>query len=170
MKDINDHILGESDEDIRVASAEDNRTAALALVSQARRSLDIFSWKLDKAIYDNEPFVEAVKQLALSSSHVLIRILVQDSSHAAKNGHRLVNLSHRLTSRIQFRQPTAEYHGDYQAFLIVDGTGLLKRNLSDQYEGRLNFKAASEARELLNYFNLVWDNSSPDPYLRRLTI
>ena len=170
MIDLTELKLGLSDQQIRLETAEDNRTAALALARQATRSLDIYSHHLDKLIYDHEPFVEAVKRLALYSSHTLIRVLVVDSSHAAKNGHRLVNLGHRLSSKIQFRQPNAEYHNDYRVFLVADGLGIIQRNLGDRYEGKLNFHSPNEARSLLTHFNEVWINSVPDPYLRRLTI
>lgn len=170
MQDISSHILGTTDERIRLDSREDCQTAALALARQARRSLDIFTLDLDGDLYDTPDFVEAIKQLAIRHRHTQVRFLVQDATRAVKDGHRLIGLFHRLTSSIHVRKPSPEYREYRQAFLVADGTGMLRRPQADRFEGELNFKAPIDAREQLLFFDRVWQDSEPDPYLRRLHI
>ncbi len=170
MQDISELKLGESDARLKLESSADNRAAALALARQARSTLDIFTPNLEKALYDTPAFIEAVKQLALRHARSHIRILVQDASHAVKNGHRLIYLAQRLPSKITLRTPNADYKAQRQCFLIADGIGLLRRIDADRYEGVLNFKSPMEAKEYAKFFGEVWLHSEIDPYLRRLNI
>ncbi|MEW5757214.1 MAG: hypothetical protein AB1810_13015 [Pseudomonadota bacterium] len=170
MQDISKLKLGESDARLKLESSEDNRAAALALASQARLTLDIFTPDLEKPLYDTPEFLQAVKQLAIRHARTRIRILVQDATHAVKNGHRLIYLAQRLSSKITLRTPSAEYKPQRQCFLIADGIGLMRRIDAERYEGALNFKAPMEAKEYEKFFDEVWLHSEIDPYLRRLHI
>jgi len=162
--------LGATRGDIEISNAEENRIAALQLVSQARHTLCIYSRHLDATIYSTGPFAEAVTQLAIRSRHSQVRILVQDSTPLVQQGHRLVELSYRLSSRVQIRKPAEEFKEYNEAFLIVDEQGLLHRRHADRYEAIVNFCAAGAAAPLLKYFNHVWNMSEPDPNLRRLDL
>jgi len=170
MEDIDHLTLGQDEQRVRLDSSQDNRAASLALAGQARNTIEIFSWDLDAGIYGDPAFIEIVKQLAIRHRHAQIRILVQDSRKAAKLGHRLPYLAHRLPSRVQIRRPAAEYREYRQAFLIADGIGMIKRVVADRYEGELNFKSPVDAKERLNFFDRVWAGAEVDPYLRRLDI
>jgi hypothetical protein len=170
MIDISHFILGETSETIHLDSSDDNRIVACALAKQSIRSIDIFTRHLDKRIYDDSEFVEAIKQLAVGHSHALIRILVQDSTRAAKQGHRLVNLGLEVTSKIKFHAPSKEHSEHNEAFMIVDHTGLVHRRQFDRYDGIACFNDPKQARELQARFDRGWEHSEPDPHLRRLFI
>src|SRR3569623_653391 len=150
MQSIDDFNLDETSTPLSLETSEDNRAAALRLVQQARRSLDIYSRDLDKAIQG------------------AVRILVKDSSRAVKYGHRLIPLCQRLTSFIEIRRPPEEYRDYNEAFMVVDRLGYLHRKLADRYEGTAYFNAGHEARRLLIFFEEVWRASTSDPNLRRL--
>lgn len=162
--------LGATLGEIEINNAEENRVAALQLVSQARHTLCIYSRHLDAAIYSTGPFAEVVTQLAIRSRHSQVRILVQDSAPIVQQGHRLVELSYRLSSRVQIRKPADEFKEYNEAFLIVDDQGVLHRRHADRYEATVNFCAAGAAAPLLKHFNHVWTLSETDPNLRRLDL
>ena len=168
MIDLSACRLGETSDSISLETSDDNRAAAIALVAQARRSLEIFTRDLDKPLYDDPAFIDAVRGLALGARQAAVRILIKDSSRAVKYGHRLIPLCQRLTSFIEVRKPPEEYREYNEAFLVVDGIGCLHRKLADRYEGHAHFHAPIEARKLLAFFEEVWRNSAPDPDLRRL--
>lgn len=159
--------LGKDSEPILIATSTDNRIAAVALVRQGRRYLHIFSRDLDPAVYDTTTFVSAVRELATYSRYSQIRILVQNSEHIIKHGHRL---AHRLSSFIQVRKPGRDHQALSEAFLVVDKLGLLHRKMGDRYDGVVNFNAPLEAAALVRFFDELWDRSEPDPELRRLYI
>jgi len=167
MLDYSKLILGEIQTSIELDSSASQREAAVALVSQAQRSVDIFTRDLDKKIYDNRNFLDAVQNLVVNQ-HGLIRILVKDSGNAVKYGHRLIALSQRLTSFIEIRKVVEDYREYNEAFLIADETGFVHRKHADRFEGIARFNAAKEAMNLLVFFNEVWRHSAPDPNLRRI--
>jgi len=170
MIDISEYKLGETTEIIHLDSSDDNRVTAIALVQQGIRSIDIFTRHLDKPIYDNSEFISAIKKMALGHSRALVRILVQDSNKAAREGHRLVNLGQEITSKIKFHTPSREHTTHIEAFMIVDSTGLLHRRQLDRYNGTANFNDPKQVRELQAKFDRAWEHSEPDPHLRRLSI
>ncbi len=164
------YLLGSTDTEVRVASSADNRHAAQGLTEQAKRNLHIFTRDLDAPLYDQPPFIQAVSALATHSRYSRILILVQNTERAVKDGHRLIEMSRRLSSFIELRKPHYDYREYNQAFLIADEIGLLRRPVADRYDGTLNFKAPLAAREYLDFFKQVWERSEADPNLRQLHI
>lgn len=167
MVDYSEMVLGQLHESIDLADSAAQHRAAVALASQARRCVDIFTRDLDKKIYDHKDFLDGLQNLAVNHRG-LIRILVKDSSNAVKYGHRIIPLSQRLTSFIEVRKVADDYKEYNEAFLIADEIGYAHRKHADRFEGVARFNAAKEATSLLIFFNEVWRNSAPDPDLRRI--
>ncbi|MGA7802386.1 MAG: acyltransferase [Gammaproteobacteria bacterium] len=161
-------VLGESSQTLPLESWADNRAAALSLVGQARRTLDIFTFDLEPSVYDHPPLLDAIRALALRSRHSRVRVLVKDSRRAVKDGHRLVDLARNLSTFIQIRKAHDDVRDFAEAFLIADAVGTLHRTLATRYEGSARFRAGLHARQLTQWFNEVWERSVPDPELRRL--
>ena len=161
-------VLGESSEELQIENSEQNQEAALSMVRQTRRTLDIVSRDLDPAVYDDADFTQAVKNFVLNNRQARVRILVQDLGPVVKRGHQLVELFFRLTTFIDIREPSRD-HADYNAaVMVVDRRGVILRSLGDRYEGSVNFNAPRQAGELLRLFNDMWAVAKPDPNLRRL--
>jgi hypothetical protein len=97
-------------------------------------------------------------------------ILLQDGRSAVQNGHRIIELSRRLNSRIQIRRPPAEYLDFGETFLLADNSGYLQRPLYSRYEGTASFNNPGTTRRLKQYFMEVWEHSQPDVEMRRLHI
>lgn len=167
MIDYNEMVLGQFQDPIDLADSDANRRVAITLTRQARRSVDIFTRDLDKKLYDNRDFLDAVQNLAVNNRG-LIRILVKDSDKAVKYGHRLIALSQRLTSFIEIRKVAEDFKEYNEAFLVADEIGFVHRKHADRFEGIARFNAAKEAVNLLVFFNEVWRHSAPDPNLRRI--
>lgn len=168
MENLEHFELGITVTQIPLEDSKDNRIAALALATQAQRSLRIFTRDLEAAIYNTQDFIDTVSKLATHSQHSIVHILIHDSTNVVKNGHRLVELAYRLNSKIKLRKPCYEYRNYNEAFLIADETGLIHRKLADRYTGMANFNNPLEARNLAKFFDEVWEKSEPDPELRRL--
>lgn len=168
MKDFNQYIIGESKEKILVESIDENRAAALALAQQAKKSLHIFSHDLDAMVYDNSEFLEAAKNLAIAHKHSFIHIIIHDSRKIVQQSHRLVELSRRLSSSIHIRKTPTELKSHTEAFCIADETAILRRVLDNRYEGYVNFYDRLECKNILDFFKIAWEKSTPDPELRRL--
>ena len=160
--------LGVHDLEFTLAGRDEVSAAVQSLAAQAQRSLLLHTEDLEPAIFDQEPFLEAVSRLARSHSQARIRILIHNSRNAIAQGHRLIELSRRLSSTIQFRRPAAEYRDFREAFLLVDDSGYLHRLQGGRYEGTGNFHDPARVSELRKYFLEVWERSEPDAEIRRL--
>lgn len=162
--------LGESEGNIELTSAAENREIALQMVSQARREVYIATWDLDAAVFSNQEFVEALSRLVRDSRHAHVHILLQTPDKAVKQGHRLITLAQRLSSRIRIHRPAPEHQDNLESFMVVDGIGYFKRPLADRYDGIASFKAPIAARDLRDQFLAMWERSEPEIQVRRLQI
>ncbi len=164
--------LGKTAEEIHIDTAEENKTAVIALAKQAHYSIDIFSQDMDAEIYNNKYFEQAIFNLAKKHPNTKIRILTQDSKKAVSSGHRLIKLAQNITSSVFINNPSREYKSERNAFLIVDRLGLLHRPSANNrnYKASLNFMAPQHAEKLLDYFNEAWEHSTPDIQTRRLHV
>lgn len=164
------YTLGESEEDIELTTAEENRDVALELVRQAKREVYLVSYDLDAPVFSNEEFIEALSVFVRDNNRAHAHILLQRPDKVVKEGHRLIPLAQRLSSSIRIHRPAPE-HSDYiETFMVVDGIGYFKRQLADRYEGIASFKAPILARELRDRFLTMWQRSSPESQVRRLQI
>lgn len=156
------------DNDIVLTSRDDVRTINLSLTQQTSRNINIMSKNLDAGIFDNQEFIEATKQLSISSKFSRIRILIKDSDSMCQNGHRMIKLIQQLTSSIEVRKVAKEYSSDSREFSLFDRKGVIYRPHAERYDGVAHFNRPRLVSELLNYFNEVWEHSIPDENLRRV--
>ncbi len=168
IQDLESFRLGQTAEDLVLSDSGECREVSLALARQAARSLEIFSHDLDATLYDNEPFLDAIKTLATDSRHSQVRILTQDTEKPVKHGHRIIELTRRLTSSIEIRQVHKDFSDIMEAFLVADVDGILHRKNAARYEAMANFHAPNQARMLLQLFDEVWQKSIVPTELRRL--
>jgi len=159
-----------TDNDISLAHRQEVKIINIALTQQATRSIDIISRHLDPGVFDTPDFIDAVKQLSISSKFTKVRILLSDSDPMTKNGHRFIELIQQLTSSIEVRKISEEYKSYNEAFCLYDGKGVIYLRYADRYDGFANFDRPRLVTELSNFFNEVWEHSVPDSNLRRLHI
>lgn len=156
--------------DIEFSTSEENRKLALELIQQASRTVMIASYDLDRSIYSTKEFVEAVSGFIRSNRNARLDILVWRTTPAVKQGHRLIELSRRLSSSISIHMPDHVHENFIESQMIVDGTAYFRRPLADRHEGIASFHAPIIARELRDQFHDMWERSTPAPEFRRLRI
>ena len=110
---------------------------AVQLVRAARQELLLRSDALDRALYGGEDFYNAVKDFLLSSERARLCVLVRQPQQAVHNAARLIELGQRLSSRVEFREPTAEQGEiDPAEWLIADRRALLERRSPESLEAQ----------------------------------
>ena len=164
--------LGEHDKEIHIDTASENREAAISLAEQARSTLSLFTRDLDPRVFDNSDFERCLFNLVRTHHSTSVRILVVDSSMAVNRGHRLIRLAQKLTSSVYIHNPAREHRNEISTFMVADSIGLLyrPRTTSNNYDAIVNYKAPLRAGELDDYFNEMWERSTPDSQVRRLYI
>lgn len=144
------------------------RAAGIRMAAQARREICLLTRDLDPFLYDNPEFIAAVRHLALHRHDLPVRILVFDASPVVRDGHRLLPLVHRLTSRIAVRCVAEEQSERIDAFLVADEAGYILRPQADAYRATADFQAPLVARRLHAEFLSLWERAEPSPELQRL--
>ncbi|NOX75316.1 MAG: GNAT family N-acetyltransferase [Gammaproteobacteria bacterium] len=170
IRGLREQILGETRGIIRLTSRDDNRETAVRMVEQGDRTLRLFTPNLDPRLFDTEPFIEAVKKLALDNPRSKVYVLILDPSIAVSRGHRIVELARRMSSHVFIHRADEEDKDRIDSFMVVDDMGLIHRAHNDRFEGVAEFNNPSEARRLVKEFTDVWERSRPEPELRRLHI
>jgi hypothetical protein len=75
-----------------------------------------------------------------------------------------------LSSKIALRVPGPD-HQDYKsAFIVVDDAHVLFDTAPDRYAARMTRADRPRARELMAFFNEVWEHGDRPPDLRELRL
>ncbi len=160
--------LGQDSPPRPLTSSTECQAALLALTSQARRSLLIFSHRLDSKLYDGIEMYDAIRTLATSSRYADVRILVRDTQSLIQQGSRLLQLSQRISSRMQIRVPPVEFQTRNEEFCLIDERGLMYLPNASRYQGEIETNAALRGRQLKQFFDDCWEKSSTPSDLKRL--
>jgi hypothetical protein len=165
-----DNVLGQSTTLYILESAEQNLCVALDLVSQAQREVYVLTHDLDPPIFGHKDFVEALSAFARRSRYSQARFLIRSSDKAVKYQHRMIPLAQRLSSSIFMRTPCDEHQDFIEAFMIVDGVGYIRRKEALRFDAETCFRDRRMVRSMRETFIEMWEQSVPDPQLRRLQL
>lgn len=155
---------------LKAERAGELREATLALLRNSRHQICIYSRDLEPSLYQQPEVLEAIRQIALSGRRAQIRILVQITALAVRDGHRLLDLAQRLSSVVQLRQPVQEDLQFAGAYLLNDTGGYLYRSFGDRFEAMGDLYYPLRRDELQRSFDQVWERAITPPELRRLAI
>lgn len=161
-------ILGVTNECVQIDTRQYNYDAIHKLVASAQHQIAIISRHLDPRIFNNEEFMQATLMLARRARYSNIRILVHDPSQIIKNGHRVLELSQRISSKIEIRKISQNFSQFNQSFLVADNIAYIHNLKSDLYDAEVNFNDKEKSKELMETFKNIWEQSSQDAALRRL--
>lgn len=140
----------------------------LQIAALARFELAIYSRDLDAPILDQAEILDCLRQLSLQKG-ARIRILVQSSDRALRDGHRLLELARRMSSAFEFRSPQAEDLQYSSAFIVNDQNGHALRDLATRFDSEGNLYDLASAQRLKRYFDEVWERSPVTVEFRRLS-
>lgn len=156
------------DDSGRLASAT-AQMVCCSLAHSAKHRILIHSYRLERDWYDQPCFLEAAKALALRHPSTRIRVLVADTEDLRVSGSRLLDLSFRLSSSIEFRKRQEADLDDQSSFMLVDDFGILRRPLWTDSRNTEVFESDRPlAAKLASYFVDVWERADIDPALRQL--
>lgn len=159
-------VLGSDDELKRFSDRQEARAHALALLQQAQHSLCIYSTDLEPWLYHHSIIQTACTRFLLASPRNRLRILVHDATLAVRNGHRLLNLSKRLTSQLHIRCINPDYPYEPLTYLLADRSGLLIRPKPSEPNGSVIYQDPGRVRQQQMHFDQAWETSVSDPDLR----
>ena len=162
--------LGEQRDLIQAENIEAVRSHSLALLQQAQQHLCIYSPDLEPWLYNHSCIQQACSQLLLAHPKNTLRILLRDTSRIVRDGHTLLTLSHRLSSRCTIRKVNFEHDYAEDAWLIADDCGLLARKTQQLHKGVVYYYDPARVQQSQRVFNAMWDVSQSDVNLRSMRI
>lgn len=145
-------------------------TLATELARTARRHLRIYSYRLDHDVFDSAELAAAVSELARRGRYSEIRILVSDARPMVQRGHRLLQLSRRLSSTIAIR--VLEEHPELPeaTYVVRDGDGVVYKPDDSGRPGFFEPDSRASAKKFVEGFDALWRWGERDPRLRQLTL
>ena len=156
---------------IRLDDVDDVRYHLTQLCKITSRHINILSSHLDPTVFADDNFVNALSAMARKSRNSLIRILLRDSKRLHGLRHPLVDLSQRLSSKIEIRALTEEPQKPDCGYLVSDINRLVYFNNEETFQGFANYRGPAEVQHELEEFNNLWNrHSEVDPNLIRLSI
>lgn len=154
---------------LEIDGAVDLAQMSLELIGRARRELVIYSRDLDPSLLGTPAAEAALRRFAVGVRGALARILVQDLRRAVQERHALITLAQRLPSHFSIRVVEQEPDVQYpSAFLLNDSGGYLFRPIGTRFEATAHLQDSARQRQLLAYFNEVWERARPASELRPL--
>jgi hypothetical protein len=145
---------------------------AQELARGARSELLLLSDSLDRALYGSEEFADAVKHFLLDNDRARLLVLVNQPQPAARNVPYLLELARRISSRVEFREPSeapSEEAGRGE-WLIADRRVLLERLAPEALEAQFWAQAPQRGKVRCEEFEQRWNEAQPAQELRSLGI
>lgn len=165
-----EYRLGEQRDLIRIEGIDALRSHSLALLQQAQSRLCIYSSDLEAWLYNHSCIQQACSAFLLAHPKNTLRILLRDTTRIARDGHTLLTLSHRLSSRCSIRKVNTAHDYAEDAWLIADDCGLLARKAEQLHKGVVYYHDPARVQQSQRVFNAMWDVSQSDVNLRSMPI
>ncbi|VAX11501.1 hypothetical protein MNBD_GAMMA25-1002 [hydrothermal vent metagenome] len=166
--DLDKLKLGIDSGEYTLNSRADNYRYFWHMLQQSRQQLDIFSTHLDHKLYDTTEIITRLQSLIHQNQHTRIRLLLRNPRHLLSYGHRIVELSRRLSTYIEIRQLAETCDEHIESFCLFDRQGIIYRPNAEQFEGWFSFHAGVRVKSISGFFNEAWDTSLPCHETRRL--
>ncbi len=160
-----------ADKIIRLTSPRTLSQHIAQIAQCSLRYLDIMSHHLNREIFSEERLTQTLLDFAQTSRNAQIRILLQNSKSLWNGHHTLLNLSHRLPSKIEIRVLTEAPPKPEAGYISADLRRLVYMNNEEAYEGFVNYMAPQEAQNYVKEFETYWQlYSKTDPNLAEIRI
>lgn len=145
--------------------------ATIAVVTQARRHLRIYSRDLDPGLLDSATVLGALRRFSTRNSGGEVRILLQDAATPQHALAPLLGLAQRLPSVFAFREVREPVDKAYaSAFIANDAGGYYFRTLGHRFDGETDLDGAGRARQLGDEFGRFWERARSCTEFRALGI
>jgi hypothetical protein len=140
-------------------------SAAVDLVTRARREILICCPMLDPALYNRVALTEALGHFIARRASNRVRVVVEDTEHMLLADVRLVELTRRFSDMIQIHRLGELHRGLAEMFLVADGEHCLHQHDVVSLDATLDFRTPQLAIPLAHRFEAIWAASEPAPGL-----
>jgi hypothetical protein len=151
-------------------SREQSKSVISELIKHARRDISFFGNNIDHTLFDNTEVIEQLSEFARRNQRTVIRFLVNSTAENSRKGHQLISLSQRLTSSILIHTTDTNQHTDKDMFLLVDDSAYAYFKSHRLYQGEADINNPLQVKKLRQRFDTMWNKSTVDTTVRRLSL
>ncbi|MFZ5722863.1 MAG: hypothetical protein ACOY33_04285 [Pseudomonadota bacterium] len=170
-KQLDGQRLGHGDEVLRTRTLAELIAVTDHMTAQAMNNLRILAPDTEPELYGRDDFGALVSDLIARRARVArIRLLIADPSRARHQSHKLIELWHRFPSFIDVRELRDVYAENREAFLLVDDTGLIRREEKTEWPAVVTYRNPATGSSRAGWFDEAWEHAAPCSALRRLGI
>ncbi|MCP5423453.1 MAG: hypothetical protein H6970_00065 [Gammaproteobacteria bacterium] len=166
--------MNQDNQPLSLAGPEDARQALLALLEGVRRSLHLYTPYVDPRLYDDAQVLDTLRSRIVSQPRLRFCLLLPPAAEWRRECPRLVNLAERLSSSMELRTPAPDEPRERKEFgqsiCLADEAGLLYLLDPRRLVGSFTPQRVAASREMMNFFQGVWEKSQADPELRNLRL
>ncbi|MCC5797464.1 MAG: hypothetical protein JJU48_09100 [Methylophaga sp.] len=155
---------------IQFDSKQDAAELALELAQLAKREICFFGSNIDPVLFDSIAMAMVVKDFLRSSAKCQLKMVVHDTRQNIAQGHRLLPLFEKMSSRCDLRQTDEQHQDQRDFFLLVDNKAWLHCHSHGRYAGSASMNEPTHGRLLSQRFEQLFNHGSPDMHSRRLHI
>jgi len=160
----------------RILLEGEEQTLAMLLeqMHAVRRYYHLYTPTLPAPLFNHPEFLGAVRSRVADQPRIRMQFIVPGAKEWRRQCPQFLQLSERLRSAMQLRVLPAEEPREralfQRLFAVGDRASVLELSDLARFGGGYQHRHQSRARQLLTFFNEVWEKSGPDAELRRLMI
>ncbi len=143
---------------------------SLKIAGNARRSLRIYSPKLDHEIFDNDEWSAAISGLIRRGREAKVKILICNANAIVSRGHRLLNIARRLSSSVTIQRLDQHPEVTDECYVLRDLDGIVYKPDEPGRPGFYEPDSRASCLHFIEKFDLLWEQSVADPELRQLSL
>lgn len=155
---------------LQLQGPDELRHQALQLFRQPGRLIRLYSTDFEPWLYSHADTADACKNFLLAHENSRLQVLLRDSRRLVEEGHRLLPLIERISSRAEIRLVHPDYEIHPGCWLARDEAALLLCQLPGNYQGQLFLGQPARTRPYNEQFDAMWSVARPDINLRRMTL
>jgi hypothetical protein len=137
-----ENVLGVDKRHREILTNDEYTANACLLVTQAERFIRIYTHDLEREIYDNNAFRDALSLFARKHSNTEVHILIEDIQPTLKQNHLVLELSRRLSSSITIRQ--TDIGTEDNAEFVKGGSEICYDSSKKQGKGKITLTMSTE--------------------------
>ena len=160
---------GNTENDIRLNSAEEISEAVIQATENTLRTIKIFTPDFEADIYNNDDFRKQLLTFTQGNRHAQMQILVNDISTALQSGHKLIGLAQQLSSIVTIKDTPADYQGTHISFILFDQAGFIFKPDATSQKA-ISSSCKNRSNKLHEFFTLGWNQAEQNSHTRRLSI
>ncbi len=145
-------------------------TLVQGLADTARRNLRIYSATLDHEVFDRRELATAMSNLARRGRLSEVKILVSDARPMVSRGHRLLEITRRLSSFMSIRVLPEHPSLPEATYVVRDHDGIAYKPNERGGNGFFEPDSRASAKRFVESFDQLWHQGQTDPRLRQLTL